>query len=144
MKATNNAINLIKRFEGVRLKAYKPVPTEEKYTIGYGHYGALASFEITPEKAEKYLRKDVEKAEKEVNKYMVRYNYKFNQNQFDALVSFVYDVGSLKQLTAKGTRTRTEIGECMTLYIKGSGKVLKGLVIRRRIEHALYVKPVEC
>ena len=39
MKTSQNGINLIKQFEGVRLEAYKAVPTEEHYTIGYGHYG---------------------------------------------------------------------------------------------------------
>jgi GH24 family phage-related lysozyme (muramidase) len=142
MKASRNAIALIKRFEGVRLKAYKPIPSEDKYTIGYGHYGVLASLTIDEEKAEKYLKKDVAKAEKSVNKYATRYHYDFNQNQFDALVSFTYNVGSIKRLTANGTRSVTEIGESILLYVKGSGKVLKGLIIRRRAEHALYTTPL--
>ena len=40
MKISENGISLIKSFEGLRLKAYKAVSTEEYYTIGYGHYGA--------------------------------------------------------------------------------------------------------
>ena len=47
MKISKNGINLIKRFEGLRLKAYKCVPTEEMYTIGYGHYGVEAGMKIT-------------------------------------------------------------------------------------------------
>ena len=40
MKISDNGIALIKKYEGCRLHAYKPVPTEKYYTIGYGHYGA--------------------------------------------------------------------------------------------------------
>ena len=43
MKISINGLNLIKKFEGLRLTAYKPVSAEKFYTIGYGHYG---SFEI--------------------------------------------------------------------------------------------------
>ena len=44
MKTSTAGINLIKQFEGCRLTAYKPVPTEKYWTIGYGHYGQ----DVTP------------------------------------------------------------------------------------------------
>ena len=65
MKTSNKGINLIKSFEGLRLRAYKPVSTEKYYTIGYGHYGAdvTANMVITETQAIEYLKKDLEKFE---------------------------------------------------------------------------------
>jgi GH24 family phage-related lysozyme (muramidase) len=140
MKASKNAVELIKKFEGVRYKSYKASPNEDMYTIGYGHYGVLKAMTITPEKAEQYLIKDMAKAEKEVDKYMAKYH--FNQNEYDALVSFVYNVGSLKGLTANGTRTIQQVGQAMLLYTKCKGKLMKGLVDRRIAENRLYRTPL--
>lgn len=137
MKTSKKGLELIKRFEGVRLKSYKPVPTEELYTIGYGHYGVEAGVTITQLQADEYLIKDIVRSENQVNKYNSIYS--FNQNQFDALVSFAYNVGSIKQLTANGTRTKKQIGDAILLYNKGGGKVLRGLVTRRKAEQKLYL-----
>ena len=64
MKISKDGIELIKSYEGLRLKAYKPVATEKYYTIGYGHYGADvdADMVITKEQANLYLYKDVVQA----------------------------------------------------------------------------------
>lgn len=140
MKASKNAIELIKKFEGVRYKSYKVSPKEDMYTIGYGHYGVLKSMTITPEKAEEYLIKDMSKAENQVNKYQCIYS--FNQNQFDALVCFAYNVGTIKQLTANGSRTKEQVGQAILLYTKCGGKELKGLVTRRIAENRLYRTPL--
>ena len=61
MKSSDLLIRKIKEFEGFSLKAYKPVPTEKFYTIGYGHYGAdvKANQVITEKEAENLLRKDL-------------------------------------------------------------------------------------
>ena len=58
MKASQSCIELIKQFEGLRLKAYKCVPTEEMWTIGYGHYGVTQDCVITQEEAERLLKED--------------------------------------------------------------------------------------
>lgn len=138
MKTSNNGINLIKSFEGVRLTAYKAVTTEKYYTIGYGHYGAdvKAGMKITQAQADEYLKADLAKFEAKVNKYQVQYN--FNQNQYDALVSFAYNVGNIDGLTKKGTRTIEQIANSFKLYNKSGGKVLQGLVNRRAKEKALF------
>jgi GH24 family phage-related lysozyme (muramidase) len=136
MKISKKGLNLIKKFEGLRLKSYKAVPTEKKYTIGYGHYGVERGITITELEAENYLIKDLARAENQVNKYNCIYS--FTQNQFDALVSFAYNVGTIKQLTHDGTRTRAQIGEAILLYNKSGGKVIKGLVTRRIAERKLY------
>lgn len=138
MKTSNNGINLIKSFEGVRLTAYKAVATEKYYTIGYGHYGAdvKAGMKITQAQADEYLKADLAKFEAKVDKYQTQYN--FNQNQYDALVSFAYNVGNIDGLTKKGTRTIEQIANSFKLYNKSGGKVLQGLVNRRAKEKALF------
>lgn len=136
-----NGLNLIKSFEGCRLIAYKCLPTEKYYTIGYGHYGSdvTAGMKITKEQAEKLLLKDCKKAIKNVNSFMSKYN--FNQNQFDALVSFAFNVGSINQLTASGTRTLEQISSKITAYNKSGGRVIAGLVKRRAKEKELFDTP---
>lgn len=136
-----NGLNLIKRFEGCKLTAYKCLPTEKYYTIGYGHYGSdvTAGMKITKEQAEELLLQDCKKAIKNVNSFMSKYN--FNQNQFDALVSFAFNVGSINQLTASGTRTLEQISSKITAYNKSGGRVIAGLVKRRAKEKELFDTP---
>lgn len=136
-----NGLNLIKSFEGCKLTAYKCLPTEKYYTIGYGHYGSdvTAGMKITKEQAEELLLQDCKKAIKNVNSFMSKYN--FNQNQFDALVSFAFNVGSINQLTASGTRTLEQISSKITAYNKSGGRVIEGLVKRRAKEKELYDTP---
>lgn len=136
MKPSINAINIIKEFERCSLRAYKCLPTEELYTIGWGHYGVRKSLIITQAQADAYLIKDMEKAEKAVNKYANYYN--FTQNQYDALISFAFNVGSIDQLTCDGFRSKEKIGIAILLYNKSKGKVVKGLVRRRNLESSLY------
>ena len=141
MKTSKNGIELIKCFESFSPKACKCLASEKYYTIGYGHYGVdvKENQTITKEQAEELLQKDLEKFEQKVNKYNNVYN--FNQNQFDALVSFCYNVGNIDQLTAKGTRTIKEISEKILAYNKSGGKVINGLTNRRKKEQELFNTP---
>jgi len=91
---------------------------------------------ITKEQAEELLLQDCKKAIKNVNSFMSKYN--FNQNQFDALVSFAFNVGSINQLTASGTRTLEQISSKITAYNKSGGRVIAGLVKRRAKEKELF------
>lgn len=138
MKISKEGLELIKSFEGCRLKAYKAVSTEKFYTIGYGHYGADVSREtsITQEKAEKLLMQDLKKYENCVNAL----NRIWTQNQFDALVSFAFNCGAanLKRLVAD--RDNLQIADAFLLYNKSGGKVLNGLVRRRKAERNLFLK----
>ena len=138
MKTSKNGIELIKCFESFSPKACKCLATEKYYTIGYGHYGSdvKENQTITKQQGEELLQKDLEKFEQKVNKYNNVYN--FNQNQFDALVSFCYNVGNIDQLTAKGTRTIKEISEKILAYNKSAGKVINGLTNRRKKEKELF------
>lgn len=142
MQISKNGLSLIKRFEGCRLKAYKAVKNERYYTIGYGHYGAdvKATDEISQKEAYELLQKDVEKYVNRVNYSSNLYGYNFTQNQFDALVSFAYNVGGISGLTKSGKRTIEEISSSFMLYNKSCGHVLKGLTRRRQAEKELFDK----
>ena len=142
MTISKQGIDLIKLFEGFREKAYKAVKTEEYYTIGYGHYGVdvKRGQVITAAQGEQLLANDLKKFEAKVNEYSNRYN--FNQNEFDALVSFAYNIGSIDQLTNNGKRTRADIRAHWLEYNKSSGKVIKGLTTRRTKELELFNTPV--
>lgn len=137
MRTSQNGINLIKQFEGCRLTAYKCAAGV--WTIGYGHIaGVKAGQKITQVQAESFLKDDLVKFEQKVMKYNSKYHW--NQNQFDALVSFAFNIGSIDQLTANGTRGIKTISQKMLQYNKAAGKVLDGLTKRRKAEQALFLK----
>lgn len=138
MNVSNVGVNLVKKWEGCRLMAYLDpggIPT-----IGYGHTaGVKIGDKITEEKATEFLLQDLKKAEAAVNKYS---GYGFNQNEYDALVSFAYNVGSINQLCKNGTRTKYQIAQHIQAYVLCNGKRLTGLVNRRKEEYNLFIKPV--
>lgn len=139
MRTSRRGIELIKAHEGLRLNAYlcpAGVPT-----IGYGHtHGVKMGDRITADQAEKFLIGDLATAEREVN----RYGFELTQNQFDALVSFVFNVGAgnfrsstvLKRL--KANPNDPDIANQFKRWVYGGGKVLPGLVRRRKEEAELY------
>lgn len=138
MKISDKGIALIKKFEGCKLTAYKAVPTEKYWTIGYGHYGSdvMPGAVITQYQADLYLLLDLQKFEAKVEKYNAKYHW--TQNEFDALVSFVYNIGSIDQLTNNGKRSKSEISAKIPAYNKSGGKVISGLTKRRVAEQALF------
>lgn len=140
MKTSKNGLDLIKKYEGCRLKAYlDPVGIP---TIGYGHTsGVKLGQTITQAEAEAYLQKDVEKSEKAVDKYSSTYHW--TQSQFDALVSFAYNIGGIEQLTDHGRRNLREISDKIPAYCNAGGKPLAGLKARREAEKALFDAPVK-
>ena len=139
MKTSQRGINLIKQFEGVRLTAYKcPAGV---YTIGYGHTrGVRRGMKITEEEASAFLTADLLNSEKAVERYDSVYHW--NQNEFDALVSFTFNCGAtnLRALLRNGRRNRSQIAATLPLYRKAGGKVLKGLERRRAAEKALFLE----
>lgn len=141
LTTSDTGIALIKKFEGCKLTAYQD--SAGVWTIGYGHTSGVKSGQtITQSQADAYLKSDLASAEENVNSFNSTYNW--NQNQFDALVSFAFNIGSINQLTANGTRTIATISSKITAYNKAGGKVLQGLVNRRAAEKELFdtaVKP---
>lgn len=139
MKTSDNGIEFIKKHEGLRLKAY--LCPSGKPTIGYGHTkGVKLGDVITEEEAEQLLREDLIVVENEIN----RHNLNLNQNQFDALVSFVYNVGIgnfrsstlLKKI--KANPNDESIANEFKRWVYSNGKRLPGLVKRREEEAELY------
>ena len=134
---------LIKQFEGCRLAAYQC--SAGAWTIGYGHTaGVHKGMKITQAQADEYLKHDVAKFEKYVNNpSYVPFTDKLNQNQFDALVSFAFNLGqgNVKKLCTG--RVMNQIPSAMQQYCKAAGKTLPGLQRRRKAEAALYNKKVE-
>lgn len=137
MKISNEGLTIIKKYEGCKLSAYKcPAGV---WTIGYGHTGGVKeSDKITQAQAELYLLADLERFEKHVETYNNKYQW--TQSEFDAMVSFAYNLGNIDKLTGGGTRTKAVIAEKILLYNKASGKVLAGLTKRRTEEQALFLK----
>lgn len=145
MKTNENGKNLIKSFERCILNAYKDATGT--LTIGWGHTGSVDNapiylgMKISQQKADELFDMDLERFENHVNGYHDKYN--FTSNEFSALVSFAYNVGSITQLTAKGTRTKTQIANAMLKYVYSKGVKLKGLVNRRTKERNLFLSDEE-
>ena len=162
MKTSKTGLDLIKTFEGCRLKAYK-CPADV-WTIGYGHTGSDVKQGLVDSDSkvadmlrrshkpvvlvvnkvdhfDKYMADvyELERFEKNVMKFNNKYHW--TQNEFDALVSFAFNIGSIDQLTANGTRTKAQIAQAMLLYNKAGGKVLPGLTKRRQAERQLFLTP---
>lgn len=134
MHISEKGLRLIKNFEGCRLTAYKC--SAGIWTIGWGHTaGVKQGMTITQKQADDMLKTDLVVYENHV-KSLKR---EFNQNEFDALVSFCYNcgIGSLKTLCKN--RTNAQIAEALLLYNKAGGRVLEGLNRRRKAERELFL-----
>jgi lysozyme len=147
MTTGKNGILLIEQFEGFRAKMYKDAVGLP--TIGFGtlidseEEKHLLTATITKEQAEALLRKELVLIE---NKLKVMVTNPISQNQYDALVSFAYNLGVnnlksstlLKKVNANPA-DKTIAAEFMK-WTHAGGKVLKGLEIRRKAEADLYFK----
>lgn len=149
MKTSENGVNLIKRFEGLELEAYQDIAGI--WTIGYGHTGddVTPGMTITAAQAEAMLRRDLGPREAAVSDAV---KVQLNQNEFDALVSFVYNVGAaaFRGSTALGRLNaypsdRIGAAEALTWFNKATvGGVLRevmGLTRRRAAEKELFLTP---
>ena len=139
MKTSPKGIALIKEFEGLRLKAY--LCPGGVWTIGYGHTaGVKPGMTITEEQAEQFLKEDLIVFEKAVNNQ----NLSINQNQFDALVSLIYNIGIgnfQKSTLLRKARINANDNSIMDEFLRwvySKGRVLPGLQRRRLSEMKLY------
>ena len=139
MEISQVGIELIKQFEGCRLKAYKDAVGV--WTIGYGHtVDVKEGIEISQHQAEVILEVDLCEYEGYINKYV---QVPLTQNQFDALVSWVYNLGvgnlrSSTMLRVLNEGKYSEVSYQIKRWNKAGGKVLRGLIRRREAEADLF------
>ena len=144
MKTGPKGIKLLKSFEGWRSKAYRD--SVGVWTIGYGHTSMAGPPKVTPNmtitkaQGENILKKDLKKYEKAVNDYV---RVQLTQEQFDALVSFCYNVGpgnfrKSSVLRYVNARRFDDVPSRLMLWNKAGGRVLRGLTRRRAAEGELW------
>ena len=137
---------LIKRFEGCRLKAYKPVATEKYWTIGWGHYGpdVEEGQTITQAEADALLVADCQRfADAVDDPANCPLTAQLNTNQRDALISFTFNCGTGCLRTLCKSRSLPQICEAMIRYNLSGGRPLAGLTRRRKAEQELFNTPIE-
>lgn len=127
----------IASWEGCILTAYKATPYEKYFTIGYGHSGedVKESMTITQEQADGYMIDDLKYFENDVTRRMG--NRITKQNEFDALVSYAYNVGSVYKLSqCADTAVMLEL---MLSAVRSGTTVYRGLQRRRICEVRMYL-----
>lgn len=151
-KSSQNLIGYLKSKEGFEAKVYNDLAGCA--TIGYGHKLTPEEIKdqtfkagITQAQAQKLLKRDLLPAEKSVNNNV---KVPLNQNQFDALVDFVYNVGSGNFLASTALKdinllNWTAVAGGLALFnkvtIKGKKVVSKGLTQRRKEEGEIFNTP---
>lgn len=152
MSISQSGIEFIKEFESFKSKAYKALPSEQYWTIGYGHYGADVheGMTITEPEASALLNKDLVVYCGYVNTFLGNYGISLSQKQYDSLVSFTYNVGnvwknqdfSLKRYLIDGESkySESEITTAFTNWNKSGGKVISGLTRRRKAEAKMFLE----
>ena len=139
MKLGERGTEILKYFEGCKLTAYQD--SVGVWTIGYGHTkGVYNGMTITQEEAEQMLLTELEEYEGYIENMVT---VPLTQNQFDALVVWIYNLGPtniknstlLKELNAGNYNAA---GQEITRWNKAGGKVLAGLVKRREAEAELF------
>lgn len=139
------AFDLVKKWEGLKLEAYLPTP-DDVPTIGYGHTKTTEMGQtITEAQAHELLKEDIKDAEYAVKKLV---KVKINQNQYDALVSWTFNLGygNLERSTLLRKLNYGDYEDAADEFGKWiyQGKnVLTGLINRRKDERALFRKTVD-
>lgn len=140
MKISQTGVNLIKEFEGLRLTPYQD--SVGVWTVGYGSTGkhVVPGKSITNKQAEDLLKEDLARFEDCVTKMVL---VPIGQNQFDALVSFAFNLGcgNLASSTLLKLLNAGDYAGAAAQFVrwnKAGGKVLAGLTRRREAEAALF------
>lgn len=146
MKTSVEGRNLIKSFESLRLSSY--YDSAGILTIGYGHTSEAGlpkvtnGMVITKQQADEIFDRDIVQYEKCVSNNV---NANLNQNQFDALVSFCYNVGCknfVKSSVLKNLNKQDfdKVPDSLMLYVYSNHKKLNGLIKRRSAEVELFLR----
>jgi lysozyme len=143
MKTSQRGLELIKRYEGCRQWSYRD--SGGVWTVGYGHTRRVAEYEhmVTMAVVHQLLEEDVENAEHDVDQCIEP--FKPSQPQYDALVSFVFNVGgpafqgsTMRRLIRAG-KPRDAAAEFIK-WVKDGDKVVPGLIERRQAERDLFLE----
>ena len=144
MHISKTGLKLIKKWEGCHLTAYRDCVGV--WTIGYGITNSdrkitntkiRSGLRITQATADAWLEDSIRVIyEPKVDKYMDAYDW--TQNEYDALVSFCYNIGNIDGLTANGTRSKKTIAKKILEYCKAGGRRVKGLYDRRVDEYNMF------
>lgn len=143
MSSSQELIDMIKVMEGFTEKA---TWDHQQYSIGYGSTATSSSQVVTPAQAEEMLKQQLVSFEKSVNSFCRKIGKQPTQNQFDALVSFTYNLGagwmSGSRLAAwlKNPTTEMELVNAMGQWVRASGKMLYALAQRRIREAVMFLK----
>ena len=153
MKASDACVDFIKKVEGFSAKPYYDY---SQHTVGYGtkcpsdKYFEYLANGIPKSEAEVLLREAIAEVEDAINQKLIdKYNLTFNQHQFDALVSFSFNIGtgwmtydsSLRSAILKNASAE-EFVYAFSLYCTAGGKYSSGLVTRRLCEANIYLNGV--
>ena len=136
------SLDMLKEFEGLRLKAYLPTP-DDVWTIGYGHTrGVYEGLIIDYKKAEEFLIDDLKRFEDCVNEVV---KVKITQNMFDAMVSLAFNIGchAFENSTLVKKINQEDYEGAAAEFPRWKfqkGKILAGLLKRRLRERALFLK----
>ena len=139
MKTSDVGVEMIKEFEGKKQVAYQD--PAGVWTIGYGHTKGVEKGQLCIEKTcDKFLREDLEEVEEYIDRLV---KVELNQNQFDALVAWTFNLGpgNLKESTMLRKLNYGDyesVPEEMRRWNKAGGEVLNGLVRRRDAEANLF------
>lgn len=146
VKTSSRGIELIKQFEGLELEAYQDIAGV--WTIGYGHTGDVEpGMRISQREADALLQRDLKPRENAADQLS---NVNLNQNEFDALVSFIYNVGAdaYRRSTARRRLNRNDrmgAADALTWWnkatVSGVLREVAGLTRRRAAERALFLTP---
>jgi GH24 family phage-related lysozyme (muramidase) len=140
---SDDGLAFIAKWEGFRADAYKPVPTEKYWTVGFGHYGPDVHKEmhVTRDQALALLHRDTTDAQNAVRQLV---KVPLTPSQFDALTSLIFNIGGgafaestlLRELNAWDYRAA---GNQFLRWNKSGSKVLLGLSRRRRAERKKFL-----
>lgn len=139
--------DFIKGFETLRLTAYKPTPNDV-WTIGWGHTRDVNKGDsIDVETAKRFFHEDLDTFADGVLDYVSA--FPTTQNQFDAMVSLAFNIGlgNFSHSTVLRKHSQADYAgaaEAFKMWNKQKGKVLNGLVKRRKAEAELYANSTTC
>lgn len=140
LRASQRLIDYLKGFEVLKLKAYLPTPND-KWTIGWGHTrDVFEGMTTTEAQAEIFLAQDIGVAEGAVHSLVT---VGLSQQQYDALVSLVFNIGTGNFLTSTLLKILNEgnyegVPAQMSRWIKQKGKTVNGLINRRKADIAIW------